>query len=208
MEPFALLRIFAGAIAPTAGASQIATQTYDLPLVNSPTPALPSTLRDAVYTRTCGGSICPGSGAYLAKFTLSSGPSLAFSVDSSPNITLRNLGSVAANNLQLSVTGFAASHNCPTLFGAGEECSIVLTGTGPGTLTAQAANATSQTINLPTPTRAATPINFSPRLADFGIITPSTSPQTRTIIVTNLGQTSVLSPFTPPPPPPPALRSP
>jgi hypothetical protein len=200
--------IFAGAIAPTAGASQIATQTYDLPLVNSPTPALPSTLRDAVYTGTCGGSICPGSGAYLAKFTLSSGPSLAFSVDSSPNITLRNLGSVAANNLQLSVTGFAASHNCPTLFGAGEECSIVLTGTGPGTLTAQAANATSQTINLPTPTRAATPINFSPRLADFGIITPSTSPQTRTIIVTNLGQTSVLSPFTPPPPPPPALRSP
>jgi hypothetical protein len=193
--------IFAGAIAPTAGANQISTQTYDLPLANSPTAALPSTLRDAVHTGICNGSICPGSGAYLAKFALSSGPSLTLSLDSSPDITLRNLGSVAANNLQLSVVGFTVSHNCPTQFGAGEECSIVLTGTGPGTLTVQAANAISQTVSLPAPTRAATPITFSPRVADFGIVTPSTSPQTRTITVTNLGQTSVLSPFTPPPPP-------
>lgn len=193
--------IFAGSITPTAGASQIATQTYDLPLVNSPTTALPSTLRDAVYAGTCTGSLCAGSGAYLAKFALTSGPSLALSVDSSPNITLRNLGSVAANNLQLSVTGFAISHNCPTQFGAGEECSIVLTGTGPGTLSVQAANAASQTINLPIVSRAATPITFCPRIADFGIVTPSTSPQTRTITVTNLGQANVVSPFTPPPPP-------
>ncbi|MBS1799254.1 MAG: choice-of-anchor D domain-containing protein [Acidobacteria bacterium] len=193
--------IFAGAVQPVTSSSQIPLSTYDLPLLNAPTSVLPSALRDAAYAGTCSGSICTGSGAYLAKFTLTSGPSLALSTDTSPNITLRNLGSAAANNLQIATTGFTLSHNCPTQFGPGEECSIVLTGSGPGTITALASNAAAQTVNLPAaPTRIASPFPFSPREIDFGIVTPST-PQTRTITITNLAQTPVLAPFTPPPPP-------
>jgi hypothetical protein len=196
--------LFAGSITPLTSASLIPLSIYDLPLLNTPTSALPSTLRDAAYSGTCNGSICSGSGAYLAKFALTPGPSLALSTDTSPNITLRNLGSAAANNLQITIIGFTLSHNCPTQLGPGEECSIVLTGAGPGTITVFASNAAIQTVNLPAvPTRLASPFPFSPHEIDFGIVTPSTS-QTRTITVTNLGQTPVLAPFSPPPPSNPA----
>ncbi len=149
--------IFAGYVSPTTGSSQVSTQTYDLPLRNNLTPALPSTLRDAVLT-SCGGSLCAGSGAFLAKFNLADAPSLALSTDTSPNITLRNLGSSAATNVQFSVAGFTLAHNCPAQLGVGEECNIILTGTGPGTLTVQASNDISQTVSLPAITRPAFPI--------------------------------------------------
>jgi hypothetical protein len=191
--------IFAGYVSPTAGSSQITTQTYDLPLRNNLTPALPSTIRDAVLS-SCSGSLCSGSGAFLAKFNLTAGPSLALSTDTTPNLTLRNLGSSAAANVQLSVTGFTLSHNCPTQIGAGEECSIVLTGTGPGTLTVHSSNDASQTVSLPAITRAAFPIPLSPSELDFGIVTPS-SPQTRTVTAINLGTIAIPAPFTPTGPP-------
>jgi Beta-propeller repeat. len=191
--------IFAGYVSPTTGSSQVTTQSYDLPLRNSLTPALPSTMRDAVLA-SCNGSLCAGSGAFLAKFNLTTGPSLALSTDTSPNLTLRNLGSSAATNVQLSVTGFTLSHNCSTQLGAGEECSIVLTGTGPGTLTVQSSNDASQTVSLPSVTRPAFPIPLSPSELDFGVITPL-SPQARTVTAINLGSVAIPAPFTPTGPP-------
>lgn len=184
--------IFAGAVTPTASSSLLATQTYDLPLYNAPTAALPSTLRDAVLApgSPCG-SLCAGSAAFLAKVDPATAvPSLALSIDDSPNLTLRNLGSASAGNLQLTATGFTLATNCPTTLAPGAECSIVLTGSGPGSVTAQAANATTQTANLPASTSTANPIVFSPKELDFGIETSTSPAATRTITVTNLGTES------------------
>ena len=62
---------FAGSASPTASASLLATETYDLPLTNTPTPALPSTLRSATLPAgSCtNSSLCSGSAAYLAKLS-------------------------------------------------------------------------------------------------------------------------------------------
>jgi trimeric autotransporter adhesin len=182
--------IFAGSVSSTASASLLATETYDLPLTGTPTPALPSSLSTAALPAgTCNGSQCSGSAAYLAKLNpQTAAPTLALSTDASPNITLRNLGSLAATNLQLTATNFTLSHNCPTSLPPAAECTIALAGTStnPGTLTAQADNATTQTATIPATTAQPNPIAFSPRELDFGIETSTSAPSTRTITITNL----------------------
>ena len=186
--------IFAGSATPTASASLLATETYDLPLYNTPTTALPSTLRAAALPPgSCTGSLCSGSAAYLAKLnplnnSQTAAPSLALSTDASPNITLRNLGSLPATNLQLTAANFTLAHNCSSTLAPGAECSIALTttGTNPGTLTAQADNATTQTATIPATTTQPNPIAFSPKELDFWIVTATSPPATRTITLTNL----------------------
>jgi hypothetical protein len=188
--------IFAGNAAPTTSASLLATKTFDLPLSNSPTAALPSTVRDAMLpVGTNCGSLCTGSAAYLSKLSLTAGASLALSIDSAPNVTLRNLGSLAATNLQITATGFSLTHNCPTQLGAGAECNIALNGTGPGTLTATALNAVTQSATLSATTKTAVPIVLSPAEIDFGIVTGRGI--TRTVTVSNLGSTPQPVPFYP-----------
>ncbi len=180
--------IFAGSASPTASASLLATEKYDLPLYNTPTPALPSTLGAAVLLPTsCSGSLCAGSAAYLAKFNPQTpAPSLALSTDSSPNLILRNLGGVSATNLQITTTGFANAHNCPTTLTAGAECSIAIGGSSAGTLAVQADNAALQTFNLSAPATSPNLVVFDPKELDFGIETSSSAPATRTVTITNL----------------------
>ncbi|MCU1247517.1 MAG: hypothetical protein JWQ49_546, partial [Edaphobacter sp.] len=184
--------IFAGSVSPTASASLLATETYDLPLYNSPTAALPSNLRSAALPAgTCNGSLCSGSAAYLAKLNpTTAAPSLALSTDASPNVTLRNLGTLAATNLQLTATNFTIAHNCPATLTPGTECTLALTSTGtsPGTLTAQADNATTQTATIPATTLIPIPIAWAPKEVDFGIVTATSPAATRTITITNLTQ--------------------
>jgi len=186
--------IFAGSASPTTSASLLATETYDLPLDNTPTTALPSTLRAAVLPPgSCDGSQCAGSAAYLAKLNpQTASPSLALSTDASPNLTLRNLGSTAAANLQLTATNFTIAHNCPTTLPPGAECTLALTSTSTtsGTVTAQADNATTQTITLPAIAVPPNPLGFSPKELDFGIETSTSAPSTRTVTITNLTQQS------------------
>ncbi|MDW5266609.1 MULTISPECIES: choice-of-anchor D domain-containing protein [Acidobacteriaceae] len=184
--------VFAGAVTPTASSSLLATQTYDLPLYNSPTAALPSTIRNAVLAPgSCNGSLCAGSAAYLTKVDpATAAPSLALSADDSPNLTLRNLGSAAATNLQLAATGFTLATNCSTTLAPGSECNIALNGSGPGTITAQADNATTQTATLPAATTTPNAIVFSPKELDFGIESASSPAATRTVTVSNLGTQS------------------
>ena len=186
--------LFAGAFTPTASSSLLATQTYDLPLVNAPTAALPSAVTDtALAPGACNGSACAGSAAYLARLsTGTAAPSLAFSVGSAPDVILRNLGSAMATGLQVSATGFTLATTCGTTLPAGAECALALSGAGPGTVTASAGNATTQTANLPALPAGATPtaIVFSPRELDFGIQTSTSAPILRTITVTNLSQQS------------------
>lgn len=187
--------VFAGAINPTTSSSLLTTQTFDVPLLNSQSALLPSTVRDAVLPSGSGcGSLCAGSAALLTKLNLTARATLTLSTDTLPNVILRNLGSVFAANLQISASGFVVAHNCPSSLSAGAECDLMLTGTGPGTLTVQASNADTQVLSLPAPVRAATPLVYSPREIDFGILTPS-SAASRTITVTNLGSAPVTQPI-------------
>ena len=186
--------IFAGSINPTASASLLTTQTYDLSLTN-PTAALSSTLHDAVLTSgTCNGSLCAGSAAWLSKLNPNSAsPSLVLSTDDSPNINLRNLGSSTATGISLNANGFSFATNCAAALEPAGECSIALNGAGPGTLIVTADNATTRTVILPATTEAPAPIVFTPSEVDFGIAT-ATTPIKRTIAVTNLSQKSVAFP--------------
>jgi hypothetical protein len=188
--------LVAGSFAPTASASLLATQTFDLPLANAPTTAFPSTVHAAVLpTSACSGSLCPGAAAWLAKLALpataaAANATLALSVDDSPNLTLRNLGSAQATGLQIATTDFTNATNCTSTLAAGGECSIALTGTGPGSITVSVTNATSQTQAIPALPAGTTPLAvvFSPKELDFGIVSPASPPTTRTITVTNLNQ--------------------
>jgi hypothetical protein len=184
--------ILAGSLNPTTSSNLLASQTFDTPLFNSPTAALPSTIQNAILTPgSCNGSECAGSAAYLAKLrTLAAAPSLAFSIDDSPNIILRNLGSTAAQNLTFNIVGFTQVSSCPTILPAGSDCSIALTGSGPGSISVQATNASTQTAEIPAMTALAAPITFSPRELDFGIQATSSPAVTRVITVTNLTQQS------------------
>ncbi len=183
--------LIAGGVAPTASSSLLATQTFDLPLTNAPTTAFPSALRDAVVTAaSCpNSSACAGSAAYLARVTPSDGASLTLSTDASPTILLRNLGSAQATGLQIAPSGFTETNTCGQALNSGQECTIVLSGAGPGTLTVSAANATTQVATLAAVPAGVTPqtLVFSPRELDFGIQTATSPAATRTITVTNLG---------------------
>jgi hypothetical protein len=180
--------IFVGAAAPSASASLLATATFDLPLVNAPTAALPSSIHDAVPAPvSCAGSLCPGSAAYFAKLSTTPAPSLALSIDTAPVVTLRNLGSVEASGIVPTATGFTLTTTCGSTLPAGGECSLLLTGPGPGTLTIQAVNATTQTAAIPALSAASTGLVFSPAELDFGIQTSTSPAATRTVTITNLG---------------------
>jgi len=188
-----------GSFAPSASQSLLATQTFDLPLNNAPTTAFPSTVRGAVLpVSACNGSLCAGAAAYLAKLTIPASAAaatsaLALSVDDSPNLTLRNLGSAQASGVQIAVSGgFTQANNCGATLAAGGECSIALTGTGPGSITVSAANSAAQTQPLPALASGVVqlPVVFSPKELDFGVVSAASGAVTRTITVTNLTQQS------------------
>jgi hypothetical protein len=191
--------LFGGSFAPSASQSLLAAETFDLPLNDAPTTAFPSTVRSAVLpVSACNGSICPGAAAYLAKLTIPATASaataaLALSVDDSPNLTLRNLGSALATGVQIAVTGgFTQANNCGAALAAGGLCSIALTGSGPGSITVLAANSTAQTQALPALATGVVqlPVVFSPKELDFGVVSSASGTVSRTITVTNLTQQS------------------
>jgi hypothetical protein len=187
-----------GSFAPSASQSLLATQTFDLPLNDAPTIAFPSTVRGAVLpVSACSGSLCAGAAAYLAKLTIPASvaaetAALALSVDDSPNLTLRNLGAAQATGVGISVSGFSEATNCGTTLASGGECSIALTGTGPGSITVTATNSITQTQALPALGTGVVqlPVVYSPRELDFGVVSAASGAVTRTITVTNLTQQS------------------
>ena len=186
--------LIAGGVQPTASGSLLASETYDLPLLDAPTTAFPSTISDAAVTAaTCSGSLCSGSAAYLARLDPnSSAPALSFSMDDLPFVILRNLGSAPVNGLHLTATGSTLASNCPATLYPGNECNVLLAGGMAGSITATSSNLGSQTISYPrfTATSGTSKIVYYPKELDFGIQTSTSSAATRTITVTNLGTTS------------------
>ncbi|WP_161570972.1 choice-of-anchor D domain-containing protein [Granulicella sibirica] len=179
----------AGSFTPTTSSDLLATEQYNLSLTDPQPPLLPSSVADTGQAPgTCQGSLCTGSAAYLAQLAATAAPTLALSTGASPNITLRNLGCLAAANLHFTTTGYTFDTNCPGSLPPGTECALSLTGPGPGVLTAIADNAPTQTVFpgvVPTPT----PIVFSPHELDFGVQTASSAPILRTLTITNLSST-------------------
>ena len=180
--------LFAGAIQPTASSSLLATETYDLPLRNTITSALPSMLSDARQSAaTCSGSLCSGSAAYLTKISPTAGAALSFSVDDLPFIKLRNLGTSQADNVQVRSSAGSLSTNCPTALGPGSQCDLLLTGGGAGVVSVSSSDTQSQSVAFPAYAASLNTLVLSPRELDFGIQT-STSPQaSRVITIANLG---------------------
>jgi hypothetical protein len=190
--------IVGGSAQPTASSSLLATESYDLPLAGAPTVAFPSTVKDAeVSPSSCHGSLCAGSAAYFARIDPGNGsPALAFSIDDLPVVTLRNLGSEAAANLQLAVSSGTISTNCPNILAAGGECNLLVTGGDAATLTASSSTSLPVSASLPG-YAAASPANsivVSPKELDFGIATGASLPTLRTMTITNLGNTSTSFP--------------
>ncbi len=183
--------LIAGAMQPTASVSLLATETYDLPLRNAPTAALPSAIADAeMTTATCNGNLCAGSAAYLAKLSPTSAPALSFSAGDRPFVTVRNLGSADAGNLTLSATNAAVSTNCGSTLLAGGECDVLLSGGTAGTLTATSSNGGTQSASFGAYAAPASTIAFYPKELDFGIQTSTSAAAMRTITVSNLGVAS------------------
>jgi hypothetical protein len=186
--------IFAGGFQATTDSNFLATQQYDLPLLNISTTALPTSVSGtALPAGSCTSGQCTGAAAYLAKASpTTAAVSFVFSIDTLPNLTLRNLGSVPANGVSISASGYTFTTNCGSTLNAGAECSVALSGAGPGSITAQAGNAPVYTESLPADTGnlTADAIVFSPKELDFGVNTSASTVATRTLTVSNLSTQS------------------
>jgi hypothetical protein len=179
----------AGAVQPSASASLLPTETFDLPLLGSPTSAFPSSIANAEpLSSACTGSLCSGSASFLAIVSPStSAPAIAVSTNDIPFLVFRNLGSSAAQNLQFAVSSGGLSSTCPGTLPPGGECDILLTGNHATTLTITTSNANPATLQLPAYSTPIDTLAFAPKELDFGIQTSSSAPSVQTITVTNLG---------------------
>jgi hypothetical protein len=182
--------VVGASVAPALSSELLASEHYDFPLAAAPSTALPSTVHDALPLATCSGSACSGSAGLLARLAPDATvPQLALSTDDHPNLVLRNLGPVAATGLQIAATNYTVASDCGTMLAAGAECYIALTGTSAGSITVQAANAAALTVSLPATTRVANAITVTPHELDFGIVTSTSSANTQTLTIRNLGNT-------------------
>ncbi len=178
----------AGSVVPTLSSSLLPVERYDLPSVAAPNASLSSGVRDALPTASCSGSACSGSAGLLATLAPdANAPSLALSSDDLPNLTLRNFGTASAINLQVIARGYGVNSTCGNSLAPAAECSLMLTGTGPGSITVSAANTASLTTSLPSTALTANSIAVLPRELDFGLQTAGSAVSARTLTVTNLG---------------------
>ena len=169
----------------TVDGTLAAATRFDLPLVQAPNAALPTSLRDLAAACPASGQ-CAATAGYLSLLTSSSGASLSVSADDLPNVTVRNLGSAAANGVMVTATGYSVASNCGTTLEPSNACVVALTGAGPGTLTVAASNAAAQTMALPANAMAADPLAVLPAELDFGVVAAGSAAVRRTFTVSNL----------------------
>ena len=172
----------------TMSGSLATSEGFDVPLTGAPNAALPNSMHDAVVGAGCGSGQCTASAGLLAVVeTAASQPSLALSLDTLPNLTLRNLGSAAATGLAITASGYTISATtCGSALAPSNACTIALSGSGPGSITVSAASGSSQTFALPATAASTTPLALSTYELDFGIVAFGTSAATETLTVTNL----------------------
>jgi hypothetical protein len=178
-----------GTVTLNLDSSLFATQHFDFATVGSPNSLLPNGVHDVVPDATsCGtASQCMGTGALLAIVDpTTAAPTLALSTDDSPAITLSNLGSGAASSLSIAANGYTVSTDCGASLTSGAQCGIALNGSGPGSLTLSASSFPSTTLTFSTANTTPDPLALSSSELDFGIVSATGSPATRSLTVTNL----------------------
>jgi hypothetical protein len=183
--------VMPGTMQTNVSASLLSTQRFYLPQIQTPNAGLlPNTLRDALPSPVNCNSQCLGSAALLGIVsTASSAPALGLSIDDMPNLTLRNMGSATATGLAITASGFSVASNCATTLAPSSQCSIALTGPGPGSITVSSSNAAAATAALGTNALQPNAIALSASELDFGVTTAA-APTRQTITVTNLSASS------------------
>jgi hypothetical protein len=117
--------------------SSLLPGALDLPYVNAPSAALPGTLAAALSPSACQNSSTSCGAAYVATLSPSIAIATAVSVDTIPNLTIRNLGQSAETFTAISSSGYVSSSDCVAAgpIASGAACNILLTGNGPGSVT-------------------------------------------------------------------------
>ncbi len=174
----------------TVAASLLATQRFDLPMVQAPNvDLLPNTVHDALPASGSCNSQCTGTAAMLAIVSNASSASrLSLSTDDLPNLTLRNMGSTSATGLAITVNGFSMASDCGMTLPPSNQCTIALTGFGPGSITVSTSTE-STTVALGQNSLEPDPLALSASELDFGITTAN-SPTTQIVTVTNLSSST------------------
>lgn len=184
-----------GAVKPTASAALLGDERYDLPLFPNLSTAFPSSINDAQLTiGTCMGSLCSGSAGYLVKLNPNAaGPALALSMGDLPILTMRNLGSLAAENLVIDTSAGVLRSTCGNTLEAGAECGLLLSGGTAGTITISADKVEERTVPFPAYADASPAENilFSPKEIDFGLQTANDPAVPQLITVINSGSTEI-----------------
>jgi hypothetical protein len=180
-----------GTVTATVDASLLATQRFDFPLVAMPNGVLPNSLRDLVSIACTNSSQCSGAAGLLAMLsTAAIAPALSLSIDDLPNAMVRNLSSAEAEGVAIVASGYTSTNDCGTMLAPSTQCSIALTGTGPGMLTVSAGNGSTAGVKLGANAIAPDALVLSASELDYGIVTSVDGVVARTITVTNLGSSA------------------
>ena len=176
-----------GTLSASASGSLLATQRFDVPLVAAPSSVLPGAARDLLPSTCTGASQCSGSAGLLAQIaTSATAASLSLSSDDIASLTLRNSGSAGATGIVVTASGgYTTATDCSSTLPPSAQCTVALTGAGPGTISISAANAAPITAPLPASATPPEPLALSTPELDFGIVAAG-SPVSRTVIVRNL----------------------
>lgn len=175
------------------------SSALDLPMVNAPNAALPGTLTSATSSSACQNASAACSVGYVATLatTVSSSPRIAVSVDTLPNLSVRNVGTQAFTVTAVSASGYSTATDCLAAGSmvAGAACNVVLTGNGPGNITVQTSDGVA-TFALASPALSAAQnvVALQPKeavFAGFG----GASATTPTIVASNVTTASqIISP--------------
>jgi hypothetical protein len=172
-------------------------ESLDMPMVNAPNSALSGTLAAATAATACQNASAACGVGYVAVLSPTQVPEVSIAVDTLPNLSVRNLGSGAFTVSAVSAAGYSAVTDCVNTgsLAPGAACNIVLTGSGPGSVTVQTASGPS-TFTV-TGTAAATKQNalsLQPKEAVFTGFGGSAS-SAQTVTVSNLtAEQQILAP--------------
>jgi hypothetical protein len=172
-------------------------ESLDLPMVNAPNAALPGTLTAATASSACQTASAVCSVGYAAVLAPASTAEVSLSVDTVPNLTVRNLGGAAFTVTSVSATGYTTLTDCTSAgsLASGAACNLLLTGNGPGSVTVNtSAGAATFPITAAALTAAQNTVALQPKEAVFAAVGASASaPQT--VVVSNLtGESQIVAP--------------
>jgi hypothetical protein len=131
--------VIAGGWSALAATNSWLPEALDLPMVNAPNSALPGTLASTVATSACQALSAACGAGYVAILSTGETAQASLSVDTVPNLTVRNLGGSAFSVTSISAAGYTAATDCTAAgsLAPGSACNLQLTGNGPGTVTLQ-----------------------------------------------------------------------